>query len=75
MIPGSAALAASVNMQISPSGGDSGLSSLDSDSGFNNSGGLSSPGQGLGSSPNSGLGSGSPPTDTLQQGQQQPPQP
>jgi type II secretion system protein I len=64
------------NMQITPPSGDSGLSSLDSDSGLNSSGGLSSPGspgQGLGSSPNSGLGSGSPPTDTLQQGQ--PPQP
>jgi general secretion pathway protein I len=61
------------NMQIAPSGGDSGLSSLDSDSGLNSSGGLSSPGTGLGSSPSSGLGSGSPPTDTLQQGQ--PPQP
>jgi general secretion pathway protein I len=67
------------NMQVSPSSGDSGLSSLDSDSGFNSQGGLSSPGglnssgSGLGSSPNSGLGSGSPPTDTLQQPQQ--PQP
>jgi general secretion pathway protein I len=75
MPPGNGMGSGAGNMQISPSGGDSGLSSLDSDSGFNNSGGLSSPGQGLGSSPNSGLGSGSPPTDTLQQGQQQPPQP
>ena len=68
------------NMQVSPSGGDSGLSSLDSDSGpnsqgglNNSSGGLSNSGSGLNSSPNLGLGSGTPPTDTLQQPQQ--PQP
>jgi general secretion pathway protein I len=73
--PGNGMGSGASNMQITPSSGDSGLSSLDSDSGFNNSGGLSSGGQGLGSSPNSGLGSGSPSTDTLQQAQQQPPQP
>jgi general secretion pathway protein I len=63
------------NMQISPSGGDSGLSSLDSDSGFSSSGGLNSSGSGLNSPPNSGLGSGTPPSDTLQQAQPQQPQP
>jgi general secretion pathway protein I len=64
------------NMQVTPSSGDSGLSSLDSDSGLNglnSSGGLNSSSPGLSSSPNSGLGSGTPPTDTLQQ--PQPPQP
>jgi general secretion pathway protein I len=63
------------NMQIAPSGGDSGLSSLDSQSGLNSNSpsGFNSSGPGLNSSPNSGLGSGTPPTDTLQQPQQ--PQP
>lgn len=48
------------SMQISPSGGDSGLSSLDSDSGLNSSG------PGLSSGPTLGLGSGTSPPDPQQ---------
>jgi general secretion pathway protein I len=60
-------------MQATPAGGNSGLSSLDSDSGPSSPGGLSSPGAGLGSGSGTGLGADTPLTDPTQPPQQ--PQP